>query len=127
MNILQRLLEKHNPIRIDGSVSAPRKRDLVKLFQSDPKRQVLLGNMQSAGTGTDGLQAVAWHAIFAECSWVPGENQQAVDRLDRGGQTRTVQADFLVAPGSIDDAILSSSLRKLKETDKVLDKKGWSL
>jgi SNF2 family DNA or RNA helicase len=127
MNILQRMLEKHKPIRIDGSVSAPRKRDLVKLFQSDPKRQILLGNMQSAGTGTDGLQYVAWHAIFAECSWVPGENIQAVDRLDRGGQTRTVQADFLVAPGSIDDAILTSSLRKLRETDKVLDRKGWSL
>jgi len=125
MDILERKLAKYGTIRIDGSVGPQRKRDLVKLFQTDGGKQVLLGNMQSVGTGTDGLQLVANHAIFAECSWVPGENQQCVDRLDRGGQQRTVQADFMVAPGSIDDMVLTSSLRKLNETDKVLDKVGY--
>lgn len=126
LNILERRLgKKWGFVRIDGSVGAVRKQELVNRFVQDDGVHLLLGNMQSVGTGTDGLQLVAWHAIFAECSWVPGENQQCVDRLDRGGQTRTVQADFLVAPKSIDERILSSALRKLKETDKVLDKRGW--
>jgi SNF2 family DNA or RNA helicase len=126
LNIIERKLgRKHGFVRIDGSVSAVRKQMLVDQFAKNDGVQLLLGNMQSIGTGTDGLQKVAWHALFAECSWVNGENQQAVDRLDRGGQTRTVQADFCVAPGSIGERILSSAIRKGRETEKVLDKRGF--
>jgi SNF2 family DNA or RNA helicase len=52
---------------------------------------------------------------------VPGNNEQAVDRLDRGGQLRTVQADLFVAPGSILERILAGSLHKRHNTHKALD------
>ena len=126
LNILERRLgKKWGIVRIDGTVGALRKQLLVDRFVGEAGVNLLLANMQSAGTGTDGLQKVSCHALFAECSWVPGENQQCVDRLDRGGQTRTVQADFLVAPKSIDERVLASSLTKVRETDKVLDRRGW--
>ena len=120
LNILQRKLCNYGFVRIDGHTSDKQK--LVDEFIRNPKKRLVLGNMQSMGVGTDGLQQVCSHAVFAETSWVDGENQQCVDRLDRGGQVRTVLADFLVAPGSIDERVLASSLRKGRETNKVLDR-----
>lgn len=124
LNILQRALKNYGVVRIDGSVSPANRQKIVDKFQSDPKCRVLIGNLQSVGIGTDGLQTVCSHIIFAEASWVPGENDQATDRLCRIGQKRTTLADYLVAPGSIDERVLSSGLRKLNQTNKVLDKKG---
>lgn len=123
LNILEAKLAAFGVIRIDGKTGAERKQKLVDAYIAKPGLRVCIGNMQSIGTGTDGLQQVCSHAVFGETSWVDGENQQCVDRLDRGGQVRTVLADFLVAPGSIDERVLSSSLRKGKETEKVLDRR----
>ena len=82
--------------------------------------RVMLGNIQSMGTGVDGLQEVATHCVLVEPTWTPGENQQAVDRLDRGGQKGHVQADFLVAPGSILEKILVSALEKAVTIHKTI-------
>lgn len=116
-------LEKYGIVRIDGSVGPKQKERLVKQFQKDPRIRIAIGNMQSMGTGTDGLQDVCNHVLIGEASTVPGENEQMVDRLDRGGQDKTVQADFFVAPNSLMERILASSLRKLTTTHKALDAK----
>lgn len=121
LNILQAKLGRYGVTRIDGSVSAQNKQRLVDQWIADPRLNVIIGNMQSMGTGTDGLQAVAHHALFAEPDWVMGTNQQAVDRLDRGGQNQTVLADFLVAPGSFGEKVLASALRKGHNVYKALD------
>ena len=123
LDILERAFVKwgFNPVRIDGSVGPQKRADRVEFFQKQRSCRVMLGNIQSIGTGTDGLQEVCSRVIFPEQSWVHGENQQAVDRLDRGGQERTVLADFLVAPGSLGEKILSGSLKKARDTHKVLD------
>lgn len=121
LNIIERALKKFGLMRIDGSVSPSNRQILVDDFINNPKVRICLGNIQSVGTGTDGLHKVCNHVVIGEPSWVDGENQQIVDRLDRGDQKRTVLADFLVAPGSIDERVLSSALRKGKETTKVLD------
>ena len=116
-------LEKYGHVRIDGNVSPKGKERAVKEFQENPKCRLAIGNMQSMGTGTDGLQDVCNHVLVGEASTVPGENEQMVDRLDRGGQDKTVQADFFVAPNSLMERILARSLRKLTTTHASLDKK----
>jgi hypothetical protein len=121
--IEQRLQKSAKVVRVDGRVSAAKKQTLVDQFINDPGTGFFLANMTSAGTGTDGLQEVCWHALFAECSWTMGENQQCVDRLHRMGQGWTVQADFFVAPGSISAKILNSAIGKLENTTKVLDRR----
>lgn len=121
LNFLEEKLAKFGVLRIDGSTSANQKKIRVEIFQRDPRFKVMLGNTLSLGTGTDGLQHVAAHALLAEPDPVPGNNEQAIDRLDRGGQTRTVQADLFVAPGSILERILASSLHKRHNTHKALD------
>ncbi len=123
LNILQERLAKHGVLRVDGSTGANKKQKLVDTFIKDRAFQIMLGNIQSMGTGTDGLQLVSNHAIIAEASWTPGENIQCFDRLDRGGQARTVQGDIIVAPGSFSERVLASALRKNRVIDMALDRR----
>jgi SWI/SNF-related matrix-associated actin-dependent regulator of chromatin subfamily A-like protein 1 len=123
LNILQERLRRHGVVRIDGSTSAPQREERVKQFIENPAVQIILGNMQSMGVGTDGLQLASCHALLAEPSWVPADNIQAFDRLNRGGQVRTVQGDVLVAPNSIAERVLASALRKMHTTHEALDKR----
>jgi SNF2 family DNA or RNA helicase len=123
LNYLEKRLQRHGVLRIDGSTSSAQKEARIETFIQDPKKQVIIGNMQSMGVGTDGLQKVACHALIAEASWTPSDNEQAFDRLDRGGQTRQVQGDIFVAPNSFAERVLASSLRKHQTTHKALDKR----
>lgn len=122
MDTLEHGLAKFGVCRIDGSTS-PMHRELRKRqFLTDPKARVMLGNLQSMGTGVDGLQEVASLVIFAEASWVPGENQQAVDRLHRIGQRSAVLARFLVAEGSFAERVLGTAISKERNIHGALDK-----
>ena len=123
LNILERHLGKHGIVRIDGSTGPARKEALVQKFIKDPKVQICLGNLQSMGIGTDGLQEVSCHGLICEPDWTPGNNIQAFDRLDRGGQLRGVQGDIFVAPNSIAERVLASALRKLQTTHRALDRR----
>jgi SWI/SNF-related matrix-associated actin-dependent regulator 1 of chromatin subfamily A len=123
LDILQSRLHHLGVLRVDGGTSAKGKEAAVRRFQSDPYIRVILGNVLSLGTGTDGLQSVASHALIAEASWVPGENIQCFDRLDRGGQRRQVQGDIFVAPGSISEYVLASALRKGRVIEQALDRR----
>ncbi len=124
LNILERLLAKHGTVRIDGSVQSHQKQERINEFITNPRKNVIIGNMQAMGLGTDGLQGVANHALLAEPDWVPGNNVQAVDRLDRWGQKRTVLADIFVAPDSIAEKILASALKKAGNIHNALDKRA---
>ena len=81
------------------------------------------GNTLTLGTGVDGLQEVCAHAIICEPSWVPGENVQCFDRLDRGGQRHTVYGEILVAPNSLSEGILAAALHKMRPISQALDRK----
>jgi len=95
---------------------SPKKKELAKQqFINDPKTKVFIGNITSAGTGLNGLQAVCSHAIFGECPWTYTEIAQATDRLHRFGQQRPVLADMIVLSGSIEEYVVR----------KVLEKEGY--
>jgi len=121
LDIYCRALQEYGVLRIDGSTSATQKQAKVERFCSDPAARVLVGNVLSLGTGTDGLQSVCSHLLLGEPDPVPGNNEQFVDRLDRGGQIRTVLADLFVAPGSLLERILVRALEKRQNTHKALD------
>jgi SNF2 family DNA or RNA helicase len=121
LDILMAKLAKYSPLRIDGSTPATRKPQLVAQF-AKPGHRLLIGNILSMGTGTDGLQEACQRGVAAEASWVSGDNIQMVDRLDRMGQSGQVLFDFLVAPGSFSEHVLGSSIRKAKITHAALDK-----
>lgn len=125
LDVFEAAFQKHGVVRVDGGTSSNEKERRVKRFIEEPECNVIIGNTLSLGTGTDGLQLVSNHALNAEPDWVPGNNIQCFDRLDRGGQTRQVQGDIFVAPNSLAERVLASSLRKLKTTHKALDNQEW--
>ncbi|TAL04900.1 MAG: DEAD/DEAH box helicase [Rhodospirillaceae bacterium] len=121
-DVLQKGLHKWGVAKVDGNTSTAARTVSIHRFINDPTCHVIIGNVLSLGTGTDGLQTVSSNALIAEPSWVPGENVQAIDRLDRFGQKRTVMADIFVAPGSFSEKVLARSLRKAHVIDKTLDR-----
>ena len=121
LDMLEARFAKHGCVRIDGSTSALRRQRLVKQFGDDPAIKIFLGNLQSVGVGVDGLQKVCNRGLFAESSWTPADNDQGVGRLERIGQKSGIIIEFMVAPGSFDERILGTSLRKLQDIHTSLD------
>lgn len=124
LDILEDKLSKFGTVRIDGRKNAVQRQRAVDEFIDNPKVRVFIANLQSGGTGVDGLQKVCQRAFLAEPDWVPAQNEQAVSRLDRIGQEGLVTAEIFVAPGSISEKILVKALEKMNVIHRVLDKEG---
>ena len=71
------------------------------------KIPVLLAHPASAGHGLN-LQAGGHTLVWSSLTWNLEEYQQANKRLARSGQKNPVVIHHLVAPGTVDDAILSA-------------------
>jgi len=121
LDIWQQALDKLGVVRVDGRTSEVQKAKAVLAFQNDPKIGVILGNVLSLGTGTDGLQHVARRVVLGEPDWVFGNNEQCIKRLYRSGQSAQVLADIFVAPGSIAERVLAAALRKGRVIHTTLD------
>ncbi|MGH6796591.1 MAG: SNF2-related protein [Methylocella sp.] len=123
LDIICAALGKYGIVRVDGRDGAVRKDAKVRSFIERPELRVIAGNILSLGTGTDGLQDVCSHALLAEADWTMGNNEQAFDRLDRGGQRNQVLGEIFVAPGSLSEKVLAAALRKGAITHKALDRR----
>lgn len=124
LDIFEQGLSRYGTARIDGRKSAVARQNAVDDFVKNADTRVFIGNIQSAGTGLDGLQHVCSRCYIAEPDWVPAQNEQAVSRLDRFGQENLVNAEIFVAPGSISEKILVKALEKMNVIHRVLDEKG---
>lgn len=123
LDIFENELSRFGTVRVDGRKSALARQKAVDDFVANDKVRVFIGNIQAAGTGLDGLQKVCSHCYLAEPDWVPAQNEQAVSRLDRIGQTEIVSAEIFVAPGSISEKILVKALEKMNVIHRVLDQR----
>jgi SWI/SNF-related matrix-associated actin-dependent regulator 1 of chromatin subfamily A len=117
---LVRELAIGSPLWTDGRNTGAKDR-IVREFITNPRRDVLIGNILTLGTGTDEIQHIANHCLFAEPDWVPGNNDQCVKRLARVGQLSRVLADFFLVRGSMAEKVLATSLRKGGTLHKTLD------
>jgi SNF2 family DNA or RNA helicase len=112
-------LQKFNPVKLVGDMSATQKQASVQAFQSDPDCRVFIGNIQAAGVGLTLTEA---HLVaFVELPWTPGELDQAEDRAHRIGQTKGVQVFYLLARDSIEMQISEMLDDKRKVLDAILD------
>lgn len=121
MDRLANDLHRYGVVQVRGGVSTDRKQAAVDDFMVEPNLRIFLGQIDAAGTGIDGLQNVAEHAVFAEAAWTPGVNEQAVDRLHRIGQHANVVAQFMVVEGSLTERILAAVFDKTKTIHESLD------
>jgi SNF2 family DNA or RNA helicase len=101
----------------------PKKKEQAKQSFLDGSKRVFVANIQSAGTGLDGLQHVSSHCVFAEVPWTYAEVAQATDRLHRYGQKDSVLADIIVLRGGVESYIMNTVLKKAdRESELLLDR-----
>lgn len=121
IDLLAEKLRSYNPVVVTGATPPRARAEAANRFARDPSVRLFIGQVRAAGTGIDGLQTRASTVVFAEPSWVPGENEQCVDRLHRFGQTSRVHAVFLVAPESWNERIIKRVVEKLRVAHLALD------
>lgn len=107
---LSKALAKFNPVLLTGAVSAKRRTDRVKKFQTDPSTRVAICQIIAGGTGV--TLTASNDILFVEASFLPGDNAQARDRVYRIGQTRPCSVRFVALHGSADSIIMRVLRRK---------------
>lgn len=109
-------------VRVDGSTNKAARDAAVASFQKADGPRVFLGQIKAAGVAITLTRAT--HNIFAEASWNPADNEQAMKRAHRIGQDRPVQADFLIVKGSLDEAVMAVAERKQAQSDALEGQKN---
>jgi SWI/SNF-related matrix-associated actin-dependent regulator 1 of chromatin subfamily A len=107
-------------VEIHGSTPPEARQAAVDDFQNG-EAQVFLGSITAASTGITLTKAST--VIFVEADWVPSTNEQAEGRIRRIGQKEIMRAIYLVAPDSLDEAILSTVLRKQNDINTLMTKR----
>ena len=97
---------------------------VVQGFQSDPSASVFLLSLRAAGTGLN--LTTASYVVLYDPWWNPAVEAQAIDRSHRIGQTRTVNAYRLIAPGTVEEKIWELQQRKAQTIADVLGEEGFA-
>ena len=108
---------------IAGGTSSKDKLSIVKDFQTN-EDIFLFANMQSAGTGVDGLQNICSNMLIIELPWRPSDLTQTIGRLDRSGQTEAVTVSFMLSDQTVDEQMfemLSSKEQVAEAVNKGID------
>ena len=99
----------------NGKLSMKKKNEAVEKFQNDPNIKVFIGNIHSAGVG---LTLTASNVvIFNSFSFVPGENQQAEDRVHRLNQTKPCTVYYQIYIGTY----FTKMLEIIKGKDEIIN------
>ena len=102
---------------VKGGLTAEQKQEKVDNFINNPTVRVFIGQLQAAGTGTDGLQFACSNILYGEIDWVPGTMDQSRARLHRIGQKNKVHVEYALVPDSLEESMLNT-LRNKKHNIK---------
>ena len=102
--VLKDMLPSVQYLRLDGSVEANKRQNIVNQFNMDPSYDCLLLTTSVGGLGLNltGADTV----IFVEHDWNPQKDMQAMDRAHRIGQKKVVNVYRLVTRGTLEEKIL---------------------
>ena len=90
--------------QITGSTSAVERQRLIDQFTSDASCNVLVSQVDAGGLGIN-LQA-AQVVVLMEAQFKPSTEWQAIARVHRMGQSRTVLVHRLLARGTIEERLV---------------------
>ncbi|KAK6196856.1 hypothetical protein LQW54_011119 [Pestalotiopsis sp. IQ-011] len=123
--VLKRMLPSVSHLRLDGSVEANKRQDIVNKFNSDPSYDVLLLTTSVGGLGLNltGADTV----IFVEHDWNPQRDLQAMDRAHRIGQKKVVNVYRLITRGTLEEKILSLQAFKIDVASTVVNQQNAGL
>lgn len=120
INQIRKRLAGYGVRCVQGGMNSTCKQMEVDLFIKDKNSRLFVGQITAAGVGVDGLQKVSNNVVFAEIDWVPGNMDQARDRLVRLGQENPVIAHYLVVPDTLEDNMMKSVINKGKVITRLL-------
>jgi len=100
------------------------RQEVVHAFQNDPNPGVFLLSLRAAGTGLNLTNAS--YVVLYDPWWNPAVEAQAIDRSHRIGQTQTVNAYRLIAPGTVEEKIWELQQSKAKTIADVLGEEGFA-
>ena len=100
------------------------RQEAVNAFQADTKPCVFLLSLRAAGTGLNLTNAS--YVVLYDPWWNPAVEAQAIDRSHRIGQTQTVNAYRLIAPGTVEEKIWELQQSKAQTIADVLGEEGFA-
>ena len=103
---------------MSGSSSATARKKSVERFQGDPDCMVMLLTLKVGGVGLN-LTAADTVYIF-EPWWNKAAEKQAIDRLHRIGQKKTVNSYSLITVGTIEEKMLQLQAQKSELFDELI-------
>ena len=97
---------------------------VVNAFQETEDACVFLLSLRAAGTGLNLTNAS--YVVLYDPWWNPAVEAQAIDRTHRIGQTKTVNAYKLIAPGTVEEKIWNLQQSKRQTISDVLGEQGFA-
>jgi len=106
LDIINLSVEKEGfkTLRIDGRVAPKKRFEAIRQFQQKGGPRVFLISLKAGGTGLNLTRAN--NIILMDPWWNPSTEDQAIDRVNRIGQTRPVQVTRFIVKDSIEEQIL---------------------
>lgn len=113
--VTQRYAEKYGAVAVYGDISPAQKNANIARFIEDPACRLITIQTTSA-QGLDGLQDVCSDCLFLETPTLASQFEQALSRLDRSGQRKSVTVRLAIARKTVQQHLL---LRLLHNEDLV--------
>jgi SWI/SNF-related matrix-associated actin-dependent regulator 1 of chromatin subfamily A len=120
LDFLRRELCEHGVVYMDGSTTPRSKQSAVDMFQNDTEIGIILGQTRPLSMGWN--LSAAQDVVLAEFDWVPGNNDQLLDRPHRPGQVGDyVLGHVPIIPDTMDERIFGRAIEKDIAINEALD------
>ncbi|KAK3906350.1 SNF2 family N-terminal domain-containing protein [Staphylotrichum tortipilum] len=113
--------------RLDGQTPMATRQDAIKKFNTAADSEVYLVSTTAGGVGLNIYGAN--RVVIFDFKYTPADEQQAIGRVYRLGQTKPVYVYWLTIGGTFEDTIHNNAVFKTQLASRVVDKKNpdpWS-
>lgn len=102
-DILVREFEKYKPLYLHGSVKDSDRQLLIDAFQTEPQYKLFISTLRAGGVG---ITLTAADIVILYDKWYsPSANNQAIDRVHRIGQDKSVTVIDFICKDTIEERI----------------------
>ncbi|CAI0383903.1 unnamed protein product [Linum tenue] len=99
-------------LRFDGTLSQKHRERVLKEFNESSVKRVLLMSLKTGGVGLN--LTAASNVFIMDPWWNPAVEEQAIMRIHRIGQKRTVRVRRFIVKGTVEERLLQVQAKKQK-------------
>ncbi|KAI3523337.1 hypothetical protein L1887_01398 [Cichorium endivia] len=112
LDLLQIPLSRNNIsfVRLDGTLNQQQREKVIKQFSEESDIMVLLMSLKAGGVGIN--LTAASNAFVMDPWWNPAVEEQAVMRIHRIGQTKSVSIRRFIVKGTVEERMEAVQARK---------------